>query len=134
VELLPCPKLVIDLPGISCRFGRSHAGGPRTQEIRMSPPLSPDFIQAGERARNAFNRVATATWLAYHRGQLSRAEYERGILAAHSIYQLVLAHPELAPGPPRQPHGQELQDELVRQATRMLRQEQPAVAEKPVTA
>lgn len=87
----------------------------------MSLPLPPDLVQPAERARNAFNQVATAAWLAYHRGQLTRAEYESGILAAHSMYELVLAHPELAPEPPLQHHGDALREELVRQAVRMLR-------------
>ncbi|MGE5133169.1 MAG: hypothetical protein ACM32E_09700 [Gemmatimonadota bacterium] len=92
----------------------------------MSPPLAPDLFQnPEERARNAFNRVATAAWLAYQRGQISRAEYQRGILAAHTTYELVLAHPELAPPPPRQPHGAALQEELVQQAVRMLHRPPP---------
>ena len=92
----------------------------------MSPPLAPDVFQhPEERARNAFNRVATAAWLAYQRGQISRAEYQRGILAAHTTYELVLAHPELAPAPPKQPHGEALQEERAQQAVRRLRRPRP---------
>lgn len=96
----------------------------------MSPPLAPGFSQPPqEQARNAFNRIATAAWLAYHRGQLSREEYQRGLLAAQTTYQLVLAHPELTPPPPVQAHGDALQDELVEQAVRMLHQDPgPAAA------
>jgi hypothetical protein len=92
----------------------------------MTPPLEPGLVHPEEeRARSAFNQIATGSWLAYHRGRISRAEYERGILAARGAYQLVLAHPELAPAPPRHVHGEALRDELVEQVIRIL-QDGPA--------
>ena len=91
-------------------------------EARLSQALAPRLVQPHEeRARSAFNQIATGAWLAYQRGRISRAEYQRGLLAAAGAYQLVLAHPELAPAPPREPHGEALRDELVEQVLRMLR-------------